>query len=115
MTFWKRLGKEPGHNDYLKFLYENPDSLIEIEFYNRTDKVKTLWIEPSCEEIFLESHTEFKIVSHDKFLRFEYDSDGFIILYLQYSFGFKLFKRKHSSDLQNKAEWELVFDNTDIN
>ena len=88
---------------------------MEIEFYNRTDKIKKLWVEPSCEEIDLDSNSEFKIVTQEEYIRFEYDSDDFIILYLQYSFGFKLYKRKYKSNIDPTFSWELVFDHSDIN
>jgi hypothetical protein len=72
-------------------------------------------VTPSCEEIELESHSEFKILANDKFLRVEIDSEDLFILYLQYSFGFKLYKREFSENLTNTNNWELVFDNSDIN
>lgn len=89
--------------------------LSEIEFANRTDQKKTLWIEPNCIEFSLDAQTEYKISTHGKFFRIEFDKDDFIVFYLQYSFGFKLYKRSTSKEAINPNEWRLDQDMSEIN
>ena len=91
------------------------EKLIEIEFFNRTRNVMNIWVEPTCVSIDLVDNMEYKIISHDKSFRIEFDKEGQIIFYLQYSFGFKLYKRTTNGEIINKADWILDFDCSDIN
>jgi hypothetical protein len=97
-----------------KKLYKDPANLVDIEFANRTDEERYIWIEPSCEEIHLKSDTEYRVITHDKSFRIEFDKD-MIVFYFQYSFGFRLYKRPASEDIPNPHEWTLDFDNSDNN
>jgi hypothetical protein len=97
------LSKKPN-----KSIYDNSESLVDIEFGNRTNKVKNVWIEPTCEEFDIEPQTEYKILTHDNFFHIAFTSDDSITFYLQYSFGFKLYKRPVSNEARNPNEWELV-------
>jgi len=99
----------------VKYFYEHPETLVDIEFSNRTNTLTNIWVEPACTSIDLHKDTEYKIVSHDRFFRIEFDKDNQVILYLQYSFGFKLYKRPSSADAVNKNEWLLDYDCSDIN
>lgn len=101
--------------DKIKFFYDNPKLLVEIEFGNRTDEKKTLWIEPTCVEFELDAQTEYKIITHDKYFRIEFDKDDLIVFYLQYSFGFKLYKRPTSKEIINPNDWILDIDTSEIN
>lgn len=99
----------------VKYFYEHPETLVDIEFFNRTNALKNIWVEPACTSIDLDNDTEYKIVTHDRFFRIEFDKDNQVIFYLQYSFGFKLYKRPASDDVTNKNEWVLDYDCSDIN
>ena len=100
-----------------KNLYEKSSSklLIDIEFANRTDREKVVWVEPTCVEFNIGANTEYRIVTHDKFFRIEFDSNDRIIFYLQYSFGFKLYKRPVSEEVHNPNNWILDDDTSEIN
>ena len=97
----------------MKKLYENPDNLVNIEFANTTDQEKRIWIEPPCEEIYLNADTEYRVLTHDKSFRIEFDAEG-IVFYFQYTFGFKLFRRPTSEIIHNPYEWTLDFDTSEI-
>lgn len=102
------------HEDRIKYFYDHPELLVEIEFANRTERTKKVWVEPSCIEFEIDALTEYKIVTHDKFLRMEFDEDQ-LTFFLQYSFGFKLYKRPTSEEIENPFQWELDMDTSDIN
>lgn len=87
---------------------------IGIEFYNKTDHQKKLWVEPSCIELILESKTEYRVEADDMEYRIEFDEE-YVILYLQYRFGPKIYKRPYSSNLSNSEEWLLDTDYSSIN
>ena len=103
------------HSDYIKYLYEHPQTLVEFEFSNRTKTTVNVWIELACVEVDLDDITEYKIISHDRSFRIEFDENSKVTFYLQYSFGFKLFKRPISKDAKNELEWTLDYDCSDIN
>ncbi|WP_152560146.1 hypothetical protein [Hymenobacter sp. IS2118] len=110
---------EPKQLNYseerIKFFYEHPETLVDIEFSNRTNIFINIWVEPLCLSIDLDKDTEYKVVSHDRFFRIEFDKDNQIVFYLQHSFGFKLYKRASSADILNENEWLLDYDCSDIN
>lgn len=99
----------------IKYFYEHPETLVDIEFSNRTEQKVNIWIELTCVSIDLDQHTEYKIVTHDRYFRMEFDENNRVIFYLQYSFGFKLFKRPISQDSSSKTAWQLDLDLSDIN
>lgn len=114
MSLWKKI--ERAIDSYcLKRIYRNPDALVDIEFYNRSNQGKLLWIEPICQEVELKAGTEFKITTHERNFRFEYNREGLMIMYLQYTFGCKLYKRASSEEIRNPYAWELLLDFSDIN
>lgn len=115
MGLFSNFSKRHIFKDKIEFFYENPQLLVDIEFANRTDQKKTLWVEPTCTEFELDAQTEYKILTHDKFFRIEFDKDDFIVFYLQHSFGFKLYKRPTSKEITNPNEWILDQDTSDIN
>ncbi len=102
-------------DERIKIFYEHPERLVDIEFSNRTNTLKNIWIEPACTSINLDHETEYRIVTHDKFFRMEFDNDNQVIFYLQYSFGFKLYKRLRSDEVVNKNEWIIDYDCSHIN
>lgn len=110
LNFWTSSKK----NKNIKKLYADPANLVDIEFANRTDEERYIWIEPSCEEIHLKSDKEYRVVTHDKSFRIEFDKDT-IVFYFQYSFGFKLYNRPTSIEIPNPNEWVLDFDTSDNN
>ena len=87
MRLFSFLYKKPIFKNRIDYFYKHPELLIDIEFANRTDRNKRVWVEPTCEEFEIDSNTEYRIVTHDKFFRIDFDSDNSIIFYLQYSFG----------------------------
>lgn len=109
------FSKKSFLKERIKYFYNNPERLVEFEFANQTSEKKTVWVEPTCVEIELDSDTEFKIVTHDKFFRAEFDDKGGLIFYLQQSFGFKLYKRQASKEIANSNVWELDVDTSDTN
>ncbi len=115
MGLFSKFSKKNFFKDRVKFFYDNPDLLVDIEFANRTDQKRGVWVEPACIEFELDAHSEYKIVTHDKFFRIEFDKDDRIVFYLQYSFGFKLFKRPTSQEVINPNEWTLDQDTSEIN
>lgn len=115
MRFLNIFSKKYIFKDKIKSFYKNPNLLIEIEFANRSDEKKTLWIEPTCVEFTLDAQMEYKILTHDKSFRIEFDREDFITFYLQHSFGFKLYKRTASKEVKNPNEWELDQDTSEIN
>lgn len=91
------------------------NKLVEIEFFNRTKNVVNVWVEPTCFSINLDNNTEYKLVTHERNFRLEIDHNTDLIFYLEYSFGFKLFKRAAVAQPINPNEWILDFDCSDIN
>lgn len=87
--------------------------LTTIEFANRNDGKKYVWVEPACVELELESHTEYQIITHETDFRVEFDNNR-IVLYLQYSVGFILSSRPTSSEITNPNSWSLVVDYSGI-
>jgi hypothetical protein len=110
-NFWNFKNKK----DKIKQLYTDPNNLVTIEFANRTDVKRFVWVEPTCVSIELDASTEYQVVTHDKTFRIEFDKDGTIIFYLQYSFGFILNKRPASKEVNNPNDWILDLDYSEIN
>jgi hypothetical protein len=100
----------------IALLYEQPENLVELEFSNRTNRTIHIWVELACVSIDLDGDTEYKIVSHDRYFRIEFDKNNDIVLYLQYSFGFKLCKRLNAQKGHTQQLcWELKLDLSHIN
>jgi hypothetical protein len=99
----------------LREIYNKPEMLTEIEFANRGELPKKVWVELACCDLTIDAKTEYKIVTHDKAFRIEFDTDGGIIFYLQYSFGYKLYKRAVDNNFRTDRTWELDFDWSEIN
>lgn len=98
----------------IKYFYEHPEALIDIEFSNRTKQTVNIWVELACVSIDLNQETEYKITTHDRYFRMEFDENNRVVFYLQYSFGFKLYKRPISKN-NSSQEWQLDYDCSDIN
>lgn len=93
--------------------YADPEKLIEFKFGNKTNHVKYVWVEPAAISLELDSNTEYKIVTHEKSFTIEIDSESQFTLWMDYSFGFKLYKRV----IDNKkvtSDWILDIDLSDI-
>ena len=115
MGLFNFLYKKPIFKNRIDYFYKHPEFLVDIEFANRTDRNKRVWVELACQEFEIDPNTEYRIVTHDKFFRIEFDSNDSIIFYLQYSFGFKLYKRPVSEEIKNPHDWILDYDTSDIN
>ncbi|MFT3704509.1 MAG: hypothetical protein QM802_19230 [Agriterribacter sp.] len=102
-------------DDRIKYFYEHPETLVDIVFSNRTKQTVHIWVELACVAIELDHETEYKIVTHDRYFRMEFDKHNQVVFYLQYSFGFKLYKRAISKDIPSKINWQLDLDYSDIN
>jgi len=113
--FEKKNNSEQQDKSRIKQLYSDPKELVTIEFANRTDAKKFVWVEPTCVSLELDANTEYQIITHDKTFRIEFAKDEKIIFYLQYSFGFILNKRPASKEPQNPYEWVLEVDCSNIN
>jgi hypothetical protein len=85
---------------------------VAIEFYNSNDTFRTLWIEPACIELVIDNETEYRVVADETEYRIEFTKD-IIILWLQYRFSPKVFKRTFKSGVGNQ-EWILEQDYSDI-
>ena len=83
---------------------------VEIEFHTRNDVPISIWIEPSCQNIDVEPGFDYKLVAWENSFRIEFDKKIGIVLYLQYSNEFKLYKRKYSEDFGKEYEWILEYD-----
>ena len=90
--------------------YQNPENLVEIVFANRTKQTVNIWIELAALPIDLDENTEYKMITHERRFRMEFDKDNQMVFYLEYCFGFKLYKRIISS----QGEWMLELDLSDI-
>jgi hypothetical protein len=77
-NFWNFKNEK----DKIKQLYTDPSNLVVIEFANRTDTKKYVWVEPTCVSLELDADTEYQIVTHDKTFRIEFDKDETMIFYL---------------------------------
>lgn len=100
--------------EMVKAVYNAPKIPVDFEFSNRTGNLVNIWVEPSCQLIELQKGTEYKIVSHDRYFRIEFDEKNQVIFYCQYSFGCKIFKRPSSNEIKNENEWELEIDLSEI-
>lgn len=83
---------------------------VEIEFHTRNDVPLSIWVEPSCQNIDVEPGFDYKLVAWENCFRFEFDKKIGIILYLQYSNEYKLYKRAYSEDFEKENEWMLEYD-----
>lgn len=115
MGLFDFIYKRPIFKNRIDYFYEHPELLVDIEFANRSGRPKKVWVEPTCQEFEIDCNTEYRVVSHDKFFRIDFDSDDSIIFYLQYSFGFKLYKRPISTEIENPNDWILDYDTSEIN
>src|SRR5258708_24154225 len=91
---------------------------VEVEFGVRSlkepfDEVSIL--STIGTHIRVATYTEYKLVTEERFFRLEFDHNARLIFYLQYSFGFQLFKRAAPAQLDIPNEWVLDFDWSDIN
>ena len=84
------------------------ESIIEIEFSNRTGNLTNIWVEPSCQSLDLDRYTEYKVTSNDKSFRIEFDENNRVIMYCQSFFGCKIYKR--STFKENNPDWVLEID-----
>lgn len=89
------------------------NNIVGIEFFNRQATKLTLWIELACIEVELETGMEYRVESDETEYRIEFDGQ-WVILYLAYRFGPKVFKRPHPTDFINPGAWELAFDYSNI-
>jgi hypothetical protein len=94
--------------------YANPDRLVEIEFSTKTNQPKYVWVEPAAISIELDLNTEYKIVTHEKAFAIEYNSEHQFTLWMERSFGFKLYKRPLTK-INASSSWQLDMDLSDIN
>ena len=94
----------------IKELYNNPEALVEIELTNKSKKLKYIWCEPMTLQIDLEEDYDYKIVTHDRSFGIEFSDEDQVVFLVNYSFGFKLYKRKKA-----KSKWILDEDYSEIN
>lgn len=83
---------------------------VEIEFHTRNDVPISIWVEPSCQNIDVEPGFEYKLIAWKNCFRIEFDKKIGIILYLQYSNEYKLYKRGLSEDFGKEKDWVLEYD-----
>ena len=98
-------GEEIIFQEQLRELYNNPNSLCEIELVNNTKRLKFIWCEPSCLGIDLDENFDYKIVTHDKSFRIEFTDKDNITFWVNNSFGFKLYKREKGT-----THWTIDID-----
>jgi hypothetical protein len=72
---FNRLFKRQIAQNLIKNPYDHPELLVDIEFSNRTNKTKRVWVEIACVEIEIDTHTEYRILTHDRFFHIAFDSD----------------------------------------
>lgn len=78
--------------DHWKEVYSNPANLVEIVLTNPTDQVRKVWVEPAAYMIKLDPRSEYKLVTHDRLFRLEFDAADRSTLWLERSVGFILYK-----------------------
>jgi hypothetical protein len=83
---------------------------VEFEFHTRNDVPISIWVEPSCQNIDVEPGFDYKLVAWENCFRIEFDKKMGIVLYLQYSNEYKLYKREYSEDFGKGNEWVLEYD-----
>lgn len=86
----------------------NSDGLIHIAFQNNGDKNINIWTEPSAYMIEIPPQFEYKLITNDENLRFEFNNND-LIFWQEESFGYQLLKRPISS-----IKWELEIDTLDV-
>jgi len=87
---------------------------VEFEFHTRNDVPVSTWVEPSCQNIDVEPGFDYKLVARENCFRIEFDKKIGIILYLQYSNEYKLYKREYRGDFGKEKEWMLEYDLSDL-
>jgi hypothetical protein len=78
--------------NHWKEVYSDPANLVEIVLTNPTDVVRKVWIEPAAFMVTLDARMEYKVVTHDRLFRMEFDSGDRVTLWLDRSVGFVLYK-----------------------
>ncbi len=91
-----------------------PFKEVEIEFHARNNIPIAIWVEPSCQNIDVEPGFDYRLVTWENCFRIEFDIKIGIILYLQYSNEYKLYKREYSRDFGKEKEWVLEYDLSDL-
>ena len=81
--------------------------LIELTFENQTSEEIWIWNEPQAYGLEIPAGYEYKIITNDNQLRFQFEKDN-LTLWLENRFGCKIMKRKIG------GEWEVDIDTLDI-
>jgi hypothetical protein len=87
---------------------------VEFEFQTRSDTPISIWVEPSCQNIVFEPGFEYKLVAWENYFRIEFDQAIGMVLYLQHSNEYKLYKRACEKGVDKRNEWELEYDLSDL-
>ena len=111
--FFRNKSTKPTNNTTAEADDSHAENLISIEFENKTDEIKRLWIEPTCVEFTLDKASEFMLVAKDDTYAIQFNTD-YITLFLQYTFDLRLYKRPISEEFKNPNEWELIEDYFDL-
>ena len=84
--------------------------MTTLQFETRNVVWKEIWIEPACVSIELNCETEYLLKAKEDGFTFILDDPNRIIIYLDYSFGFTLYKRNASAEPRNPNPWEIEAD-----
>ena len=110
--FAKWVNKYYSINSANKNIPKNDtNNLIEFTFENKSDKEVFIWTEPAAYEIVIPPQFEYKLITDDKEFAIEFNNDN-MTFWLVTKFGYKLLKRKLSTN--PKEKWEIDIDTFDI-
>lgn len=84
------------------------EKLIELVFENTSGKALWIWIELMAYGLTIPNNYEYKIVTDDKYLRFQFEEDN-LTLWLESRFGCKILKREIG-----QKDWELDIDMLEV-
>lgn len=96
--------------NHWKEVYSDPANLVEIVLTNPTDKPRGVWIEPAAYMVELHPRSEYKLVTHDRMFRMEFDAEYKCTLWLDRTFGFVLYKLVIE---EGAYKWVVDFDCSD--
>lgn len=110
--FAKWVNKYYSFNSANKNISKNDtNNLVEFTFENKQDKEILIWTEPAAYEIVIPPKFEYKLVTDDKKFTIEFNNDN-MTFWLVKRFGYKLLKRKLSTNPNEK--WEIDIDTFNI-
>ncbi|MCX6180416.1 MAG: hypothetical protein NT150_00620 [Bacteroidetes bacterium] len=88
--------------------FKKRKNLLELTLTNKIGRELFIWTEFAAIGIDIPDNYEYKIITDDKKLNFEFTKEG-ITIYFETRWGFELYKKAIDGE-----EWELDIDLSDI-